>query len=101
MCHPYYNRHMTQRDLFNDPIDSLLFWLRSEQRAGNLYSRRELLRMPMEQRATKKCPRFSRSGIIESLALLQRDGKTRIVGSIHKKIAASDTPLPPGSVSFL
>lgn len=86
---------------FNSSPDEMLAWLTAEQEAGRLYSRRELLRMPLETRKEVGAPDFSRSGLIYTLGFLVDQGLVVKSDSTHKKVIVVGVPLPIGSHCFL
>lgn len=95
---------MKQLLLFNDYNSSpavFLDWLAAEQERGRLYSRRELLRMPLEERERVGAPPFSRSGLSATLAALRKEGHFLPPRSVHRKIVVARVPLPVGATCFL
>lgn len=88
-------------DRFNSSPEDMLRWLAAEQKAGRLYSRRELLRMSVEDREAAGAPTFSRSGLVGTVRLLIESGRVSRSGTIYGKIVVADVPLPIGSACFL
>ena len=95
---------MKQSLLFNDYNSSpavFLDWIVAEQKEGRLYSCRELLRMPLEERERVGAPPFSRSGLPATLATLRKEGHFLPPRSTHRKIVVARVPLPVGAACFL
>lgn len=88
-------------DRFNASPEDMLRWLTSEQLAGRMYSRRELLRMSVDGRSNLGAPIFSRSGLVSTIRLLTEAGRIKRSNSIYGKIVVADAPLPVGSACFL
>lgn len=86
---------------FNSSPEEMLGWFSAEQSAGRLYSKRELLRMPLETREVRGIPAFSRSGLVRTVKILMEEGLVRRANSVHGKIVVAGIPLPAGSACFL
>lgn len=88
-------------DNYNSSPAVFLDWLAAEQERGRLYSRRELLRMSLEERKRVGAPPFSRGGLSVTLAALEEEGHFLPPRSTHRKIVVARVPLPVGSACFL
>lgn len=65
--------------------ESLLEWFAAEQSRGNYFSRRELAKLTVGQKAAMGCPPLSRAKIVRLSSELRAEGKLRVVDSVYCK----------------